>query len=134
MGVYVFDTPSDWVKVGHYKATPRRPHAYYRIAGRGFQSLKHPDDLEGLLGVQHLVLIAWYPTLGVDVEKRIHQACADRVGEFHPRRRLVEILKECDAVGERGEVTESQKQRALRWGWAKVQRAKKKKLAKKKRG
>ena len=126
MGVYIFDTVCDWVKVGHYKATSRRPHAYYRIAGQGFYKLKHPDELNDLLGVQHLQLIAWYPTLGVDTEKCIHRACSERIGEFHPKHRLNTILEFCDALGERKAVSECQKQKALQWGWRKVRKAKKK--------
>lgn len=126
MGVYIFDTVADWVKVGHYKATRGRPHAYYRIAGQGFYKLKHPTDLNDLLGVQHLHLIAWYPTLGVEVERQIHRECAERVGEFHPRHRLASILETCDGLGERKMVTPSERERALRWGWRRVRKAKKK--------
>ena len=129
MGVYVFDTVSDWVKVGHYTATRGRPNAYYRIAGKGFYKLKHPSELDDLLGVQHLTLLAWYPTLGIDVERRIHRECAERVGEFHPRRRLASILETCDALGERKGVTASQRDRALQWGWRKARKARKRRNA-----
>lgn len=125
MGVYIFDTVSNWIKVGHFKATRSKPNAYYRIAGQGFYKLKHPSELDDLLGVQHLTLLAWYPTLGVDMERRIHRECPERVGEFHPKHRLAAILETCDALGERQQVTECQKHRALQWGWRKARRARK---------
>ena len=123
MGLYVFDTPLAWVKVGHYKPTKGRPHAYYRIAGRGFGALKHPPELDDLLGVEHLRLIAWFPTLGVDVERQLHADCPGRVGEFHPRTNLDAVLRRCDALGVRQDVTEAQRRRALQWGWRQVRRA-----------
>lgn len=126
MGVYVFETPLNWIKVGHYKPTKARPHAYYRIAGRGFGALKHPVELDNLLGVQHLTLVAWYPTLGLEAEKHLHASCPERVGEFHPRNDLSRVLRACDGLGERKHVTSAQRKRAIAWGWARVRRAKRK--------
>lgn len=92
--------------------------------------MKHPHDLDALLGVQHLTLIAWYPELGVEVERMLHRECRDRVGEFHPRHRLGSILATCDALGKRKRVTESQRQRAIAWGWRKVRKAKRRRVRK----
>ena len=126
MGVYVFQTAGAWVKVGHYLAKPSRPNAYYRIAGRGFQSCVHPAELEHRLGVDDLRLVAWYPSLDRDAEKRLHAASAGRIGEFHPQCELEGILAACDALAPRRAVTEPQRLKALAWGWRKVRKAQRK--------
>ena len=121
MGVYVFRClHGPWVKVGHHLATPRRPNAYYRVAGRGFHSVVHPAALEGKLGVHDLELVAWFPTLARRDETRVHRACdpARRVGEFHPDDELPRILALCesDLGGTRASVSSAARRKALAWG------------------
>jgi hypothetical protein len=120
MGVYVFRSAhAPWVKVGHHLARPRRPHAYYRVAGRGFESVVHPRELDGRLGVHDLVLEAWYPTLTRADEGRVHRACAraDAVGEFHPLAELDAIRAACEALGGvHAPVSDAQRARAIAWG------------------
>ena len=123
MGVYIFDTQSDWIKVGHFSQTRAKSNAYYRITGRGFGALKHPPELNDRLGVQHLTLLAWYPSLDMEVEKELHRSCPDRVGEFHPRSNLSSVLERCDSLADRKEVTDGERKRALEWGWRRVRAA-----------
>lgn len=126
MGVYVFQTVCDWVKVGHHQSTRGRPNAYYRIAGRGFASCVHPPELEGRLGVADLTLVAWYPTLTVVDERALHAHFRGAtVGEFHPVAHLPQLLALCEARGGvRVRVTSRQRARALEWGWRRVRKAK----------
>tara|TARA_Y100000748_G_C15302222_1_gene412777 strand:- start:288 stop:716 length:429 start_codon:yes stop_codon:yes gene_type:complete len=129
MGVYVFQSTHDasWIKVGHHRATPRRPNAYYRIAGRGFYSIKHPEALDGHLGVGELVLVAWYPSLERCHETRIHRACDQtrRVGEFHRVDELDRILGMCERElgGTRTPVSDAARRKALAWGARRAARA-----------
>ena len=80
----------------HFAATPRRPNAYYRVAGRGFHSVIHPPELDGRLGVHDLELVRWYPKLTRRDETRVHRACAVRVGEFHPVDELERTIAFCE--------------------------------------
>lgn len=117
MGVYIFRClRAPYVKVGHHKVTSRRPNAYYRIAGRGLQSVVHPPELDGLLSTNDLSLVAWYPGLTRQDERCLHRACTTRVGEFHPASELETILARCDEMGERVLVTERERVRAMNWG------------------
>ena len=115
MGVYVFGTVGEYVKVGHHLVTPRRPNAYYRVAGRGFFSVKHPPELDGVLGMRDLELIAWYPLLSRADETATHKRCKERYGEFHPKSELESILSFLDGRGERVSLTEADKMKAIRW-------------------
>ena len=100
MGVYVFRIlGTNWIKVGHHKVTPSRPNVYYRVAGRGFHSLVHPPELEGRLGIQHMELLAWFPTLGRRQETKAHKACKTHYGEFHDISDLETVLKSCESNG-----------------------------------
>jgi hypothetical protein len=125
MGVYVFSClHGPYVKVGHHMVTRGRPNAYYRIAGRGFASCVHPPELEGFLYVQHLHLLAWYPSLTRDDESAVHRKFASgKVGEFHSKEDAEEILCYLDSLGERKQITDAQKAKAVRWGYRKVRQA-----------
>lgn len=119
MGVYLFKSVHEpWFKAGHFQATPRKPNAYYRVAGRGFYSVVHPECLDGRLGVGDLELVRWYPTLTRKDETRVHRACATRVGEFHPLEDLDTAIALCE--GELGaqhvSVTSPARRKALAWG------------------
>lgn len=94
MGVYVFEClHGPFVKVGHHLVTRGRPNAYYRVAGRGFESVVHPPALDSLLYLQHLSLVGWYPKLTREDETKIHRLFREgRVGEFHPASDLEGIL------------------------------------------
>lgn len=126
MGVYVFRClHGPWVKVGHHLATSRRPNAYYRVAGRGFHSVVHPAELDGRLNMSDLVLVAWYPNLARCDETRVHRAYGvGRVGEFHPLHDLPGILHMCeeDLGGERCDVSDAARRRAVVWGTRKARR------------
>lgn len=128
MGVYVFRSlHAPWVKVGHHRATPRRPNAYYRVAGRGFYSVVHPPELAGRLGVHDLELVAWFPALPRAAETAVHRACEQhsRVGEFHGAHELPRILAQCEAElgGVRASVSAAARQRALAWGARRASKA-----------
>lgn len=126
MGVYVFKClHGPYVKVGHHLVAPRRPHAWYRVAGRGFYSCKHPESLDGKLGVEHLELMRWYPNLNRVHERAIHRACNERIGEFHPESTLASIIKMCEEQygAENCEITLKQKARAIAWGRRRAMRA-----------
>lgn len=127
MGVYVFQCRhAAFVKVGHHKVTPRRPNAYYRVAGRGFDSVVHPVELDGKLWLEDLELVGWFPTLGRPEETRVHRSCVSRVGEFHPLSELPHILETCVQLGGvHTPVSEAAKRRAIAWGYRAVRRAKK---------
>lgn len=117
MGVYVFRTlHAPYVKVGHHLVCPRRPHAYYRVAGRGFESVKHPEELTGRLGMRDLELVAWYPSLTRADECRVHKSCTTRVGEFHEAWELDAILAMCDAVAPRVSISKAEERKAEAWG------------------
>ena len=128
MGVYVFRClHGPWVKVGHHLVTPRRPNAYYRVAGRGFYSIVHPPALEGKLGVHDLELVAWFPELTRAHERAVHtRGAAVRVGEFHPVDALPAILAllEGPLGGVRCAVSSPARRRALAWGARRARRAK----------
>ena len=137
MGVYVFESVhSSWLKVGHHLVSPRRPNAYYRIAGRGFYSVVHPPELDGKLSFHDFRLRAWYPSLTRSDELKVHRACdsKENVGEFHPSHELDVILKTCEELGggESVSLSDKERQTAMRWGLrrARKARAKKQKLAK----
>ena len=126
MGVYVFRCRhGPFVKVGHHLATRGRPNAYYRVAGRGFETNVHPPELDGLLYPEHLTLEGWYPTLKREHETVVHRRfrTASSVGEFHRDEHLADILGVLDALGAREEVNETARKRAMRWGARQVRRA-----------
>lgn len=114
MGVYVFRC-GEWLKVGHHQVTRRRPNVYYRVAGRGFESVTHPKELEGKLSIQDVELVAWYPSLTKREEMKIHRMFGGKVGEFHRGEKEEEILRECDKMGEKEEVGEKEKKVAVAW-------------------
>ena len=120
MGVYIFRCLSaPWVKVGHHLATPRRPNAYYRVAGRGFHSVVHPPELTGKLGMCDLELVAWFPGLSRAAEMAVHRACEQqsRVGEFHGAHELPRILAQCTELGGvEATVSDAARKRAVAWG------------------
>lgn len=130
MGVYVFRCiHGPWIKVGHHLATPRRPNAYYRVAGRGFYSVVHPPELDGKLGVHDLELVAWFPALTRRDETRVHRAGgARRVGEFHPDDALPGILATLEAEAPRVAVTDAARCKALAWGARRARKANRTKL------
>jgi len=125
MGVYVFGCgTSGWIKVGHFQ--PRRGGArkarvsldnpWFRVARRGFRSLKHPQELDALLDACDLQLLAWYPTLDRRAEAAIHRQFSEgAVGEFHRQSQLEEVLAACDARGLRESVDETARARAMAW-------------------
>lgn len=129
MGVYVFESlHAPYLKVGHHLVTKTRPNAYYRVAGRGFQSCVHPPELDGLLFEKDLLLKAWYPSLTRKEEKEVHSTFSSgKIGEFHDKEDEDAILLLLDGRGERREVSQRSKQRALRWGFRMARRGKKKK-------
>lgn len=130
MGVYVFRClRAPYIKVGHHLVRPRRPNAYYRIAGRGFESVVHPIELDGKLWPDDLELVAWYPNLTRDDERDAHRLCTTRVGEFHESWEMDAVLALCDARGARCEVDEAARKRAMAWGARRVRRAKKVRVA-----
>lgn len=120
MGVYVFRClHGPWCKVGHHRVTPRKPNAYYRIAGRGFYSVVHPPDVAEHLGVRDMELVGWFPNLDRRAETRVHRACdrTRRVGEFHPVDEIPHILCECAALGGCAtRVTSAARRKAIAWG------------------
>jgi hypothetical protein len=132
MGVYVFRSlHAPYVKVGHHLVSPRRPNAYYRVAGRGFHSVIHPDELDGKLWLEDLELMGWFPSLGRADETRVHRACTARVGEFHPADDLPLILQTCAALGGVDTVIpEAAKRRAVAWGRRAARRGKRRKARK----
>ena len=117
MGVYVFRIiDTDWIKVGHHKVTASRPNVYYRVAARGFHSLVHPPELEGRLGIEHMELLAWFPTLGLRHETDAHEACKTNYGEFHNISDLETVLKSCESNGGVQSYSSSEdKELALSW-------------------
>ncbi len=117
MGVYVFRIlNTDWIKVGHHKVTASRPNVYYRVARRGFHSLVHPPELEGRLGMQHLELLAWFPSLGRRQETMAHKACKTHCGEFHDISDLEFVLKSCESNGGvQAHPSREDKEQALEW-------------------
>jgi len=125
MGVYVFRClHGPYVKVGHHQVTRRRPNAYYRVAGRGFESVIHPDELTGFLYVEHLQLEGWYPTLAREHETEIHRAYKHgKIGEFHPLDDMPSILQRLDSMGPRVNIGSASRRRAIRWGYKQVRRA-----------
>ena len=127
MGIYIFKClHGDYVKLGHHLVCPRRPNAYYRVAGRGFYSCKHPECLDDKLGIFDLELVAWYPTLSRAEEKKAHNLTpkADRVGEFHPLSALDTLTDFCDGLAARVDISASAKKRAIAWGARRARRAK----------
>ena len=128
MGVYVFKClEGPYVKVGHHLVTRGRPHAYYRVAGSGFQTIVHPAELDGKLYMRHLELLAWYPSLGRDAELTIHRSFLHgKVGEFHRQDDTDAILEHLDSLAERRPITEVQRLRAQRWGYRQIRKARKK--------
>lgn len=96
MGVYIFKSiHSNWIKIGHHKITEKRPNVYFRVIRRGFNSCKHPTEIDGLLDFEDLKLLNWFPNLIRKDENRIHKLCRkrfDRVGEWYPSENYKEIL------------------------------------------
>lgn len=125
MGVYVFRClHGPYVKVGHHLVTRTRPNAYYRVAGRGFGECVHPEELDGLLYMSHLSLLAWYPTLTRHEEILIHRQFREgSVGEFHHIDDASEILHTLDSLGKKCTISEAGRMRAVRWGRRQVRRA-----------
>ena len=126
MGVYVFLCREGWMKVGHHMVTKSRPNAYYRVAGRGFYSVVHPEELSDQLSVEHLQLRAWFPSLTRADEGRVHRICdsSRRCGEFHPQDELDTVLAECAKLGGvHCPVDDEGKKAALQWGRRRARRA-----------
>lgn len=131
MGVYVFRClHGPYVKVGHHLVTPRRPNAYYRVAGRGFESVVHPEALDGRLYLEHLHLEGWYPRLTRRDEAAVHRQFREgAVGEFHRLEDLTSILQALDAQSPREPVSESARLAAVRWGRRQIRRARRRRRA-----
>ena len=129
MGVYVFEClHAPYIKVGHHLQRRGRTNPYYRIAGRGFQSVVHPEELDGLLYEPHLRLVAWFPNLTREDEREIHTAFkTGKIGEFHRKEDENDVLRILDSKGERKDVSLRSKKRAMQWGTRKVLKAKRKK-------
>ncbi|RPF81935.1 MAG: hypothetical protein CBC65_001700 [Rhodothermaceae bacterium TMED105] len=129
MGVYVFKClHGPYVKVGHHLVARGRPNAYYRVAGRGFETIIHPEELNGLLYIQHLSLEAWYPKLTREEEKMVHKTfTTGKIGEFHRLEDLDGILSYLDGVGSRTALTEDARKKAIRWGFRQVKKARRRK-------
>ena len=127
MGVYVFESIHlPWLKVGHHMVAPRRPNAYYRIAGRGFYSVIHPPELDGRLSMNDFRLVAWYPNLLRKDETSVHRLCDKqlRKGEFHPLHEMDLIRQTCEALGgEHIVVTEGERKKAQQWGARRAKQA-----------
>jgi len=133
MGVYIFRCGDNWLKVGHHLVCTRRPNAYYRVAGRGFESCKHPEELSGKLWMNDIELLAWYPTLTREHEKFIHnEGKHERIGEFHPYAKLYQILEYCESVGGMHvEITCKERSKAEAWGKKRCTQAKRRRQKKK---
>ena len=118
MGVYIFESREcPWIKIGHHKLSLKRPNVYYRVAGRGFHSCRHPLELENRLDMDNFNLVAWYPTLTVKDEKSIHKKCrtTESCGEFHPKSCLPFAIVECSTRGEHQNVSHTDKMNAILW-------------------
>lgn len=128
MGVYVFEClHGPYVKVGHHLVTYKRPNAYYRVAGRGFESVIHPESLNGLLYTKDLRLVGWYPNLTRQDETTIHRTFRQgSVGEFHRAEDRSEIIAMLDALGQHCEVSERDRQKAIRWGYRQIKKRRRK--------
>lgn len=126
MGVYVFRClHAPYIKIGHHLVTRRRPNAYYRVAGRGFESVIHPPELDGLLYLKDLYLEGWYPQLNRHDETQLHKTFSkERVGEFHRLEDLPSVIAMLDSMGEHIRISESSRRRAERWGYRQIKRAK----------
>lgn len=124
MGVYVFRClHAPFVKVGHHHATPKRPNAYYRVAGRGFESIIHPEELNGKTYTEDLELVGWYPQLTRVIEMSIHRRfTTGKVGEFHRLEDLECILGTLNALGSPCFVSQKSREKAVRWGYRQVRR------------
>ena len=124
MGVYVFRSlHGPWIKIGHHLSTPRRPNAYYRVAGRGFQSVIHPPELDGLLYMKDLCLVRWYPSLTRQDETMVHRTFSQgKIGEFHPVSDEMNIVASLDRIAIHCEVSNASRIRAVRWGYRQVRR------------
>lgn len=87
MGVYVIKCKrGPYFKIGHHKISDKRPNVYFRYINRGFHSVKHPEDMDGLLSFGDMELLAWYPTLNTSHEKEIHRIMKKKFanwGEFY---------------------------------------------------
>ena len=101
MGVYVYRSRicPEWIKVGHFRVTLRRPDVSCRIRRRGFRSCVHPVQLSGSLGPEDFELVAFFEELTRRHEGRLHRAFAiGAVGEFHSAANLSEILTRLEAM------------------------------------
>lgn len=128
MGVYVFKCiHAPFIKVGHHKVCKTRPNAYYRVAGRGFQSCVHPEILDGRLYIQDLVLLGWFPSLTLQDEKQIHSMFKEgSIGEFHRESDGDQVLSECEKRGPSVEISDKERLRAISWGYRQIRKAKRK--------
>ena len=124
MGIYVFASLTQpWFKVGHHRVTERRPNVYFRVAGRGFHSCRHPPQLTRL-GMDDLELVAWYPDLTSRQERALHRAnAAQGVGEWYPNAERARLLAALDALGRRAEVGAADRERARAWAGGRGRRA-----------
>ena len=120
MGVYIFLSliQPKWFKVGHHRITPRRPNVWYRVARRGFKSVKGPPELKGFTDIEHLDLLRFYPNLTSRDEKKLHRLNKQvRIGEWYPSSDLPRILEvlEKNMGGIAKFVTLEEKNTALAW-------------------
>ena len=92
MGLYIFRSKyQPYIKVGH--TTHDNP--WHRLNGscgvpKGFNSVRHPNSLLGLVEMIDLDLCGWWPEISIDEERSIHQAFnkATVIGEWYPEHLL----------------------------------------------
>ena len=121
MGVYLFHhRRAPFIKVGSYVCRGKRvlDNPWYRIANRGYHSIKHPPELSGAaLDADAFELLAWYPNLQRKHEILIHKHFGDRIGEFHAAFHKKELIAYCEELGGVAEEV-SNEAKVAAWKWA----------------
>lgn len=121
MGVYLFQhRRAPFIKVGSYVCRGKRvlDNPWYRIANRGYHSIRHPSELSGTeLDADAFDLLAWFPNLQRKDETLIHKHFKDRIGEFHAAVHEKELIAYCEELGGIAEEVPTEAKVAA-WNWA----------------
>jgi len=74
MGIYIIKSlHSEWIKIGHFKITNKRPSIYYRYINRGFYSCICPTEIKHKVSFNDLQLLYWFPNLDISIESKLHK-------------------------------------------------------------
>ncbi len=109
MGIYIYKSIYiDAIKIGHYS----KANAWSRVAHRGFNSCRCPEQLKGKVNIEDLHLLYWYPSLTMKEEQSLHNRLDEyRIcGEWYPSA-VIDVIT--SIIKEENKATECSREAAM---------------------